>query len=369
MMCPSRCCSTPTGSTIPGSSRFTVASADGLASVVNLYDYINTRAEVRYTVSGLSVVRDRRSGPIGSACSYQEHQETTSSHRIGDRVGFTFVSMRSPLLRHVPRAHRTGAQDGPLRTIHELLALHAVSRSSLPVDWSTASTTATQSRLPTFDVEGYLDERVGVWDFVSRELLPLLPMSLRTGPRGLYALTADLSATVADALGTLRAGWDCWRVGPIQYERRLQDLTGTIEVQCGNYAGKAIRTVTADGSSMLQGQRARLAQESSVVGQLLSRVQSAEVASGQTTTTIRAPWLAGETGGQYVAHTRLAYQAAQIRTVRYRLAPEFLELEVGDLVHLVDPEVSIDGPAYLSTLEIDTSAIVGTFSLYEPVTR
>lgn len=106
-----------------------------------------------------------------------------------------------------------------------------------------------------------------------------------------------------------------------------------------------------------------------MVGQLLSRVQSAEVAGGQTATTIKAPWLAGETGGQYVAHTRLAYQAAQIRTVRYRLAPEYLELEVGDLVHLVDPKVSIDGPAYLSTLEIDTSAIVGTFSLYEPVTR
>ena len=120
---------------------------------------------------------------------------------------------------------------------------------------------------------------------------------------------------------------------------------------------------------MLQGQRARLAQESSVVGQLLSRVQSADVAAGQTTTTIKAPWLAGETGGQYVAHQRLAYQAAQIRTVRYRLAPEFLELEVGDLVRLVDPEVYIDGPAYLSTLEIDSSAIVGTFSLFEPVSR
>ncbi|MBT7371888.1 MAG: c-type cytochrome biogenesis protein CcmI [Gammaproteobacteria bacterium] len=31
--------------------------------------------------------------------------------------------------------------------------------------------------------------------------------------------------------------------------------------------------------------------------------------------------------------------------------------------------VSIDGPAYLSTLEIDASRIVGTFSLYEPVQR
>lgn len=330
-------------------------------TVVNLYDYLNTRAEVRYNDSSSPI--STGTGPISPASSTNS-TSNDPSRKLGDRVGFTFVSMHDSFDTFYGLTN--GAQDGPLRTVQELIAL-TLSNSSLPVDWSRFYTA--MDRLPTFDVEGYIDERVGVWDFVSSELLPLLPMSLRTGPRGLYALTADLSATVADALGTLRAGWDCWRVGPIQYERRLQDLTGTIEVQCGDYAGKAIRTVRADGASMLQGQRARLAQESSVVGQMLSRVQSAKVASGQTTTTVKAPWLAGETGGQYVAHTRLAYQAAQIRTVRYRLAPEFLELEVGDLVHLVDPEVSIDGPAYLSTLEIDTSAIVGTFSLYEPVTR
>lgn len=91
--------------------------------------------------------------------------------------------------------------------------------------------------------------------------------------------------------------------------------------------------------------------------------------TGQTTQTIKAPWLAGETGAQYVAHQRLSYRSAQIRSVRYELTPEFIELEVGDLVRLVDPSVSIDGPAYLSTLEIDASRIVGTFSLYEPVLR
>jgi hypothetical protein len=280
------------------------------------------------------------------------------------RFGFTFLSSH----RDFDTFHGllNTAQAGPLRTVHELLAL-TLSSSSLPVDWPKLY--AALGRLPSFGVEGYVDERVSVWDFVSRELLPLLPMSLRTGPRGLYALTADFTATVSDTIGTLRAGLDCWRVGVIQYERRLSDLTGTLEIECGSNLGQPSRTVTADGTTMLQGQRARLAQESSVVGQLLSRVQSADVAAGQTTTTIKAPWLAGETGGQYVAHQRLAYQAAQIRTVRYRLAPEFLELEVGDLVRLVDPEVHIDGPAYLSTLEIDASAIVGTFSLFEPVSR
>lgn len=283
---------------------------------------------------------------------------------LQDQYGFTFISAHSGF--DTFHGLTNTSQAGPLRTIHDLLAL-TLSNSSLPVDWPKLY--AALARVPLFDVEGYLDERVGVWEFVSRELLPLLPISLRTGPRGLYALTADLSSTVDDAIGTLRAGLDCWRVGAIQYERRLADLSGSIEVEVGSNLGRPALTVTADGSSMLQGQRARLAQQSSLVGQALSRVQQASVYSGQTTQTVRAPWLSGETGGQYVAHQRLAFQSAQIRTVRYQLAAEFIELEVGDLVRLVDSEVSIDGPAYLSTLEIDQSAIVGTFSLFEPVQR
>ena len=332
-----------------------------VCTVVNLYDYYNTRAEVRYNQSGTPI-----SSGTGSISPLVATNATSAdpSRALGDRVGYTFVSAHDDFDTFYGLT--SDAQGGPLRTVRELLGL-VLSNSSLPVDWTRLF--AALDRLPVFDVEGYIDERVGVWEFVSRELLPLLPISLRTGPRGLYALTADLSSTVDDAIGTLRAGLDCWRVGGIQYERRLSDLSGKIEVQCGSYKGKPIRTVTADGSSMLQGQRARLAQQSSLVGQALSRVQQASVYSGQTTQTIKAPWLAGETGGQYVAHQRLAFQSAQIRTVRYQLAAEFIELEVGDLVRLVDSEVSIDGPAYLSTLEIDQSRIVGTFSLFEPVQR
>ena len=66
---------------------------------------------------------------------------------------------------------------------------------------------------------------------------------------------------------------------------------------------------------------------------------------------------------------RLALRAAQVRTVSYRLAPEFVALEVGDLVRLVDPELSIDAPAYLSTLSMQDGQIEGTFSIYDPVQR
>jgi hypothetical protein len=332
-----------------------------VCTVVNLYDYRNTRAEVRYNESGYPI--STGSGQITPLVATNA-TSADPARILGDQVGFTFVSAHDSHDTFYGLADPKSA--GPLLYVQQLLGL-VLSSSSLPVDWPRLF--AALDRIPSFGVEGYIDERVGVWEFVSRELLPLLPMSLRTGPRGLYALTADLTATVADTIGTLRAGADCWRVGGIQYERRLADLTGTIEVELGNYAGQPTRTITADGSTMMQGLRARLAQESSVVGRQISRVQQSPTHSGQTTTTIKAPWLSGETGGQYVAHQHLAHRSAQIRTVRYQLAPEFLDLEVGDLVRLTDPEVSIDGPAYLSTLEIGEARIVGTFSLYEPVTR
>ena len=349
-----------------GSVDLDIATDD--VPLVNLYDasgqWLTTTIPFHQELGGRTVtvcpIFEIVSTGLGSTMLTKSLGDVSTA----DRFGFTFTSGHSDF--DTFHGLTAGTQDGPLRTIHELLVL-VLSSSSLPVDWPKLY--AALSRVPTFGVEGYIDERVSVWDFVSRELLPLLPLSIRTGPRGVYAITADFSATAADTIGTLRAGVDCWRLGVIQYERRLSDLTGTLEIECGSNLGQPALTVTADSSSMIQGTRARLAQESSVVGQLLSRVQSAEVAAGQTTTTIKAPWLAGETGGQYVAHQRLAYQAAQIRTVRYRLAPEFLELEVGDLVRLVDTEIHVDGPAYLSTLEIDASAIVGTFSLYEPVSR
>lgn len=328
-------------------------------TAVNLYDYFNTRSEVRYNLSAASI-----SGGSVSPLGADNATSADPARILGDRIGYTFVSAHSNFDTFY--GLNSGRQTGPLKTVHDLLAL-VLSSSSLPVDWPRLH--AALDRIPVFDVEGYVDERVAVWDFVSRELLPLLPMTLRNGPRGLYALTADMGATVADSIGTLRAGVDCFRLGVIQYERRLADLDGVIEVEAGRNGTQPARTVTADGSTMIQSIRARLALESSVPGRPISRVGMSSTHTGQTTQTIKAPWLAGETGAQYVAHQRLAYRSAQIRSVRYELTPEFIELEVGDLVRLVDASVSIDGPAYLSTLSIDASRIVGTFSLYEPVLR
>ena len=342
-------------------------------TVVNVNDFWANWFGVRHNVSADSV-------SVGNASGFSTNVATSDPSRpLPDRnspIGFCFASAHSSFSTFYG-AH-SGRQAGPLRSIQDLL-IHVLSSSAHPVDWPRLY--AALDRIPVFDVEGYVDERVAVWEFVSRELLPLLPMSLRRGPKGLYALVADLGATVDDAIGTIRAGYDAERTSGVQYERRLSDLVGTIEVESGSYAGRPMDVLSV-GSSMVQARRADLALRSSTADRALSAVQQAAGLTSTSVQTIKAPWLAprqipdfrasragGSAGAHYVAHQRLALRAAQVRTVSYRLAPEFVALEVGDLVRLVDPELSIDAPAYLSTLSMQDGQIEGTFSIYDPVQR
>lgn len=358
----------------------------GETSAVTLFSpsgqWVNTTVPYHHTIGGrvctvvnfIELVVGRTLGSTVAALD----PFVGSFDQLADGCGFTFISCHNSFDTFY--GLHSGRQTGPLRSIHDLMAL-VLSESAYPVDW--ARLYAALDRVPLFNVEGYLDERIKVWDFISRELLPLLPISLRNGPRGLYAITADLSATVDQAIGQIRIPYDGDRVSGVQYERRLADLSGSIEIECGDWSGSPGDVVRVDASSTSLGRRASLARESSVASRALSRVTRDERAVVPSVETIKAPWLAARprvgaaassrpssnVGAHYVAHQRLALRSSQIRTVEYDLAPEFVELEVGDLLHLIDPAVSIDGPAYLTTLSISDGRVRGRFSLYDPVLR
>ncbi len=330
-------------------------------TAVNMYDFLNTLYEYRYTVND----NDAVTNPITSFTNSDNFTTAPLYRDVGEKIGFTFASAYTG--HDTFYGLTTGQQGGPLKTAHELIAL-VLGASAYPVDWPRFY--AALDRVPTFDVAGYVDERVAVWDFVSRELLPLLPVSLRNGPNGLYMMVADFTATVDQAIGTLYAGRDCFRESGIQYERRLADLSGIVEVEVGRMVDDRPRsTIRVDGSSMLQSTRAELAQDSARLDRLTSRVAQTDRADELNVETIRAAWLDSGSGAHYVAHQKLAARAAQLRTITYRLAPEYVELEAGDLVRIVDAEVSIDGPAYLSTLTIGDGVVLGTFTIYDPIMR
>jgi hypothetical protein len=335
--------------------------------LVNLYDgdgqWLTTTIPFHYQFAGRTVTACPIYEIVATGLGSTMLTKSLGDISTIDSFGFTFTSGHSDFDTFYGLID--GEQDGPLRKVHELITL-TLSRSSIPVDWPRLYSAL--SSVPNFDVEGYVNEEVSVWEFVSRELLPLMPVSLRNGPNGLYLLVADFSSTVDDTIGTLYAGRDCFRESGVQYEKRLADLSGKIEVECGSNMGQPALTVTADFQSMVQGQRAKLAKRSAYPSRLFSKIRQTSI-DGNEKTIIRAPWLAGQAGGHYVANMRLAARAAQLRTITYRLAPEYVELEAGDLVRIVDAEVSIDGPAYLSTLTIGDGVVLGTFTIYDPIMR
>jgi len=81
-----------------------------------------------------------------------------------------------------------------------------LSFSSLSVDHSAFS--SVKPRLAWFKVDGAIDAPVTPWEWLSSELLPLLPVSLVTGPQGVYPVVWDHAATAADALDVIDADLD-----------------------------------------------------------------------------------------------------------------------------------------------------------------
>jgi hypothetical protein len=73
-------------------------------------------------------------------------------------------------------------QAGPLTRAGDVLSW-ALRQSSRRVDWSRTATCA--ASLP-WRLDGYWNQRVRPWDWVRDNLLPILPVSIRHGPDGLY---------------------------------------------------------------------------------------------------------------------------------------------------------------------------------------
>lgn len=59
-----------------------------------------------------------------------------------------------------------------------------------------------------FKIDGVIDRRIPVWEFLRDDLLPLLPVSLASGPNGLYVLPWRFEATKADATVFIDTGVD-----------------------------------------------------------------------------------------------------------------------------------------------------------------
>lgn len=78
---------------------------------------------------------------------------------------------------------------------------------------------AVRSQLDAYTLDFWINEPVDAWQFALEHVVPLVPISLRSGPDGVAPVLWRFGATASDAVAALTIGTDVFRRGGVQIER------------------------------------------------------------------------------------------------------------------------------------------------------
>jgi hypothetical protein len=106
--------------------------------------------------------------------------------------GWTSTTASEPTWGGYPNADWTG----PMTSAGEILE-YVLSKSSLSIDKARCATAT--ALLQGFKLGGYIAEQVTPYEWIVDNLLPILPVALASGPKGLYPIVWQFDATAKDA--------------------------------------------------------------------------------------------------------------------------------------------------------------------------
>lgn len=205
------------------------------------------------------------------------------------------------------------------------LAQWMLDRSTLSVDrgrWA-----AVASRLGRYTLAGYIDTPVEPSEWVDDNVLPLIPVTIASGPSGRYPILWRYDATSAEAVDHIEHGPGVSRVGGIQYVTLRHEVTNEVRFDFAKRAknGQAFRSVTvlAESGGSSEEYPSRRA--------LLSKARS-----GSRVRVLESDVVYDQSTALAVCHNVLARDAFAQRSVTYQVPQEFGHLDVGDVVTLTD---------------------------------
>ena len=244
-------------------------------------------------------------------------------------------------------------QDGKLIREAGDVIEHLLSLTTQRVDWGRLA--AAKPLLSRFLLDGVITDRVSPWDVLRDEILPLLPVSLCSGPNGLYVVVWQFNATAADA--TVRIDADAnpaiGREGRVKYDSEDRanriSLSYAYSYRAGTYCAQVVFGAAEDVET----------DPSTVVHALCDfsrrRVGYAVDRSTQTA------WVYDTSTAYAVCEWQAAAYALPSKTVQYRVPElEFVHVERGQVATLTDSdlylsealclvrEVVTDGSGYLT---------------------
>ena len=204
------------------------------------------------------------------------------------------------------------------------------------------------------------DTRISPWAYAADQLIPLLPVSVRTGPGGLYLVRWRFDVSGADSVASLVRGHNAERTSAIEYQGR-DHVANSIRVDYGHdlIEDNPTASVLVTGDEIEQG---RAPYGVSTYPARLSRSRygvrpfevSAPVVHDRATAIQIGTWIA-------------AARCAPSRVVSYSIPAELAALEPGDVVTLTDDEIALsDRLAHVDAIAWQASGQIGvTLRIFE----
>ena len=238
----------------------------------------------------------------------------------------------------------------------------ALRQSSLRVDWGRLN--AARSRMNAWRLDGFISARVQPWEWVVDNLLPLMPVSMHSGPLGLYPVFWRYNALTSDAIDVISWGPGVVRVSNVEYDRGPSELCNSVLLKYGfdSVAGTHQRSVihgpTADPEDLEQVTSEYSKRSAIRYGRTAKREMTSEIIIDDATACMTTNWMMIEQG---FAH----------RSVEYEVPQRFSYLQLGDVVLLNDEEIHLQGAVALvqGVTLTDTGRIKLTLQLVENVAR
>lgn len=188
---------------------------------------------------------------------------------------------------------------------------------------------ALRPTLNAYKVSGYCDEEVTPWEWVADNLLPILPVSIHSGPGGLYPVLWRWDATEREGVAHIEEGEGASLESRLSYERKPSELAAEVrldwayDIEEGAYRRSTSEAPQVDTDDP----------ESST--SYHSRVASARWGI-EGVETLSTDIVYDQATASLVAHHRLAEVAYSPRVVTYSVGQELAWLDLGDVVTLTD---------------------------------
>jgi hypothetical protein len=146
-----------------------------------------------------------------------------------ERDGHPFYSSMGGGFPNPYRVSPDGQGNSPLEGAGDLCR-YLLERSSLDVDH--AAWAAVAGELNEYVLAGFIaGEPVTPWQWLAENVLPLLPITVRRGPRGLIPILWRWGATVADAVDHIEVAPGVERASAVAYEREPSELLTEVVVR------------------------------------------------------------------------------------------------------------------------------------------